>query len=289
MFVAPIRLLNALLMITMPLVLGVYLFRRLGTAWQLFGMGAVTFISSQILHIPFNVWALNPLIDSLGLDLQVTGQLAIVALLLGLSAGLFEEISRYIVYRFWLKGKGDRSWRGALMFGAGHGGIEAIILGVIVTYGFMQLLALKDANLEALIPWDQLEVTRVQVEMYWSAPWYAAILGAVERAATLCFHLSASVLVLQVFRRKNLSWLFLAIGWHAAADALAVFVSRTWNIYIAEALIVLVGLLGLVVVFLLRDPPVEPDGQAPSHVEATPIDIKLQKPSSDHLEDSRYV
>ena len=43
-----VRVLNALLMIAMPLVLGVYLTRKLGVAWRLFGIGAVTFIASML-------------------------------------------------------------------------------------------------------------------------------------------------------------------------------------------------------------------------------------------------
>ena len=96
--------------------------------------------------------------------------------------------------------KRDRTWRSALMFGAGHGGIESVVIGVLVVYGFIQLFALKDANLETLIPIDQVEITRAQIDIFWSVPWYAAILGAVERAATLCFHMSAAVLVLQAIQ-----------------------------------------------------------------------------------------
>ncbi len=289
MFDVIIRSLNALLMIAVPLALGVYLFRKLGTEWRLFGIGAVTFIASQVLHIPFNAWVLNPAVVRFGLDLGVPAQLAVIALLLGLSAGVFEESARYIVYRFWLKEKRDRTWSGALMFGAGHGGIEAIILGVLVIYGFIQLFALKNANLAALIPADQLEITRAQVDLFWSAPWYAALLGAVERAATLCIHLSAAVLVLQAFTRKNILWLFLAVGWHAAVDALAVFASQTWSIYITELLIVGAGFLGLAIIFLLREPPSMPDDGHSAQIEEKSIEIGTQKPSLDNLEDSRYV
>ena len=42
----------ALLMIAMPLALGAYLIRRSRSGWALFLVGAVTFIGSQILHIP---------------------------------------------------------------------------------------------------------------------------------------------------------------------------------------------------------------------------------------------
>jgi uncharacterized membrane protein YhfC len=267
----------------------VYLFRKLAVEWRLFGVGVVTFIASQVLHIPFNAWVLDPVIRRLGLELGVPVQLAVIALLFGLSAGVFEEIARYIVYRLSLKDEGDRSWGSALMFGAGHGGIESIILGVLVAYGFIQLFALKNANLETLIPVHQLEIARAQIDMYWSAPWYAAILGAVERAAALCFHLSASVLVMQVFKRENILWLFLAILWHTLINALAVFASQTWSIYLAEALIVGAGLFGLAIIFFLQETAATPDEQPPPQPGDKLVEIETQKPSLDHLEDSRYV
>jgi len=284
-----IRSLNALLMVAMPLALGVYLYRRLGAEWRLFGIGAVTFIASQVFHIPFNAWVLNPVIEQLGLAVDVPAQLAVIALLVGLSAGIFEEVARYIAYRFQLKAKRDRTWSSALMFGAGHGGVEALILGIFVIYGFIKLFALKDANLEALIPLDQLDAARAQIDLFWSAPWYAAILGAVERAATLCFHMSAAVLVLQAFRRKNIVWLFVAIGWHTVLDAVAVFASQTWSIYLTEALIVGAGFISIGVIFLLRETPSKPDDETPVQNKEKAIEIETQKPSFDDLEDSRYV
>ena len=289
MFDIAIRSLNALLMIAMPLVLGVYLYRRLGTGWRLFGVGALTFIASQLLHIPFNIWVLNPLIRGLDESMASTPYLIVAALLLGLSAGVFEEVARYLVYRFRLRGKRDRNGASALMFGAGHGGIESIIIGVLVIYGFVRLFAYKDASLETLIPIDQVETVRSQVELFWSLPWYGAILGAVERAATLCFHMAATVLVLQVFRRKNILWLFAAIGWHAFYDAMAVYASQTWSVYVTEALIVAAGIASIALIFLLRDKPVGLEDESSAKTDTMPIEIATQKPSIDHLEDSRYV
>jgi uncharacterized membrane protein YhfC len=284
-----IRSLNPLLMIAMPLALGVYLYRKLAAEWRLFGVGALTFIASQIIHIPFNAWVLNPMIKRYSLDPQLSTHLVVIALLFGLSAGVFEEFARYIAYRFRLKDEAERTWRSALMFGAGHGGIEAILLGILVAYGFVRLFALKDADLEILVPLSQLEIARAQVDLFWSAPWYAAILGAVERAATICFHLSAAVIVLQAFRRRNNIWLFLAIGWHTVLDALAVFAAGAWNIYVAEALIVAAGLISLGIIFALRDPPEMPGDDKPREGIGKPIEFESQKPSIDHLEDSRYV
>ena len=150
------------------------------------------------------------------------------------------------------------------------------------------MLAFRDADLSTRVPAEQLELAKMQVEIYWSLPWYIALLGAVERAAAISFHISAAVLVFQVFRRRKIFWLFLAIGWHTLLDAVAVFGMQTWGMYVTEALIVGLGILSVLIVFLLREPGATPDAETPARVEIPRMEIKPLKPSLENLEDSRY-
>jgi uncharacterized membrane protein YhfC len=281
------RILNASLMVAMPLALGVYLARRLKAEWRLYGVGALTFVVSQVLHIPFNAWVLAPAVRSLGLaEARAGWPLALLALLYGLSAGLFEESFRYLVYRFGVKEA--RSWGAGLMFGAGHGGIEAVILGGLALYALVQALSLRGVDLSSIYPPESVELARLQLEAYWGAPWYAALLGAVERAAALLFHLSAAVLVLRSITRRNPLWLGAAIGWHTAINAVGVFAAQNWNIYITELLITAFGLASLTLIFLLRDPE-KPVQQAPPPAERTAIKIQPPEPTLENLDDSRYT
>jgi uncharacterized membrane protein YhfC len=277
-----VRILNPALMLGMPLALGVYLARRYRVEWGLFGAGALIFVGAQVLHIPFNAYLLAPLLEQL--DVQQSGGLLLTALLLGLSAGLFEELARYLGFRYWLKE--GRSWRAALMVGAGHGGIESILLGLLVVYALIQALALRGADLSQVLPAGQIALAEAQLQAYWSAPWYAAILGAVERAATICFHLSASVLVARALTRRNLLWLLLAIGWHTLVDALAVYGIQSWGIYWTEATIVLVGLLSLGLVWWTREAPPSPVALEP--LPLPPIEPRPQPVDRARLDDSRY-
>jgi uncharacterized membrane protein YhfC len=283
------RVLNFSLMILMPVGLALYLSRKLKTEWMLFGIGVLTFVISQVFHIPFNLWVLNPLVSKLGLSLAEHGfELGLVGLIYGLSAGVFEEITRYVGYRLWIKE--ERDWRSALMVGAGHGGIESILLGGVVLLAFVQATTLQGMDLTTIVDVDQVELVRAEIEAYWAAPWHLALLGAVERLATICFHLSATVLVLQSFRRKNGLWVILAVCWHALVDATAVFASRTWNPYITEGLILGLGMVSLVIIFVLKSPDelrVIGIPTAPSEYKAP--EIKAITPSETDLEDSRYV
>ncbi|MBE9525166.1 MAG: YhfC family intramembrane metalloprotease [Chloroflexi bacterium] len=282
-----VRILNPVLMLVMPLVLGVYLARRLKGEWRIFGIGVVTFIGSQVLHIPFNLWVLSPFLEKMGWNGVQSGiSLAFTAMLLGLSAGVFEEAARYIVFRTWLKEK--RDWCSALMFGAGHGGVEAIIVGILALATLIQIMTLRGADLSAVVPADQIELARAQIEAFWALPGYAVLLGALERASAISLHLGATVLVLQAFRRKQIRWLFAAIAWHAALDAVAVYGIQTWGMYITEALILLMAVISLVFVFKLRDPceqrfdTIDP----PQQVQVGPLPSVVL---DERLDESRYT
>ena len=278
----------------LPIVVGLWISKKLSVDLALFGVGAATFIASQLFHIPFNSWVLAPLIERF--DLQIAPgslDLAVFGLVFGFSAGFFEETARYLVYKRWIPK--SRSWKEGLMFGAGHGGIEAVIFGALAFWGFLQLVALKDLSPEALSivagP-EKVELIQSYLTAFWTAPWYYSLLGAVERLSTIAIHLSASLLVLQAFTRKNIGWYFIAVLWHTLVDALAVYGIRTWNVYITEGIILLLGIISLGIVFALRGQ--EPLPKEDYNLESDPVTSPPQlhtepeEITMDKLEDSRY-
>ncbi|HHB91496.1 MAG TPA: YhfC family intramembrane metalloprotease, partial [Anaerolineae bacterium] len=115
--------LSALLAIAMPILVGVFLAKKYGLTWKLFLYGAAAFVLAQLAHIPINL-VLQKFIPALGPD----GNLLAKAVVLSFTAAITEEPARYSV----LKGKLSwaRSWKEALMFGAGHGGLESILIGM---------------------------------------------------------------------------------------------------------------------------------------------------------------
>src|SRR3990172_4226692 len=164
------RGLSALLMIAMPLLLGAYLVRRYRTGWRLFLVGCATFIGSQGLHLPFNAYILNPVLTSLGFSEATKPGLALAAaaILLGLSAGIFEEGTRWLAYRFWIRKA--RTWPQGVVFGSGHGGAEAVILGLLALATLLQLVVLRGQDLASLVPAEQLAAAQAQGEAYWALP-----------------------------------------------------------------------------------------------------------------------
>ncbi len=275
--------LNGFLMIAMPLGLAIYLTRAWKLSWRFWLVGAAVFILSQVGHIPFN-YGVGLLINPTALTWPKTAQTIFSAVFLGLSAGLFEELARYAMFRWWLKDA--RSWRKAVLAGAGHGGVEAIILGVLVFLAFIQLAAYRNIDLSTVVPAAQLELAKAQVADYWSASWYTTLLGALERLFTIPVQITFSVIVLQTFIRKQGFWLWLAVLYHAVIDAVAVLAVPSLGIYWTEALMAGFSLLSLVFLFKLRQP--EPADPEPAPVLLAEIPLKPVEETPENLDNSKF-
>ncbi|MCA9934647.1 MAG: YhfC family intramembrane metalloprotease [Ardenticatenaceae bacterium] len=277
--------LNAFLMIAMPIVLARWIAARRRPGWELAGMGALTFVLSQVGHIPFN-WLVLQRFALIPTDVTVFGNLLIYAAFLGLSSGVFEEGARYLTYRYWATEA--RTWGKGLMLGAGHGGIESLLLGVLVAINYVAMAAIDRGVWMPDIPAEQWPLVQAQVTAVFNAPWYLILLGAVERLFALCLHLAASLLVMQVFVRRQKRWLLAAIGLHGVANGVAVVTAVTWNAYISELALAGVALLSVGIIFALRTPePVEPE--LPLLPEPGPAPALQMDVTAESLENSRYT
>jgi len=284
LFVA--HFLNGFLMIAMPVGLAIYLTNRWKMGGRIWWIGAATFILSQVGHIPFN-WAATKLLNQTGIvNWNPASQLVFNAVFLGISAGIFEEGARYLAMRWWARDA--RSWRGGVMFGAGHGGAEAIILGGLTLYAFLQLVTLRNADLSRLFPANQLALAQSQVKAYWSAAWYASLMGALERLLTIPCQIAMAVMVMQVFIRKNIGWLLLAIGYHALIDGSSVIGLKYLIPVGVEGVVAVFAIISVIIIFLLHQPePAEAiPVPAPAKVVAMPAPIQE---TPENLENTRYL
>jgi uncharacterized membrane protein YhfC len=260
--------------------------RQFKKGWRFFWIGAATFIISQVLHIPFNA-LLTPIFDQFGfIALPLVLQNILLSIFLGLSAGLFEEFSRYFMYKWWAKDA--RSWASGLIAGAGHGGIEAIILGILVLYGYIQMMVVKGTDISTLVTPDQIEAANAQIQAYWTAPWYMTLLGAVERLFTIPLHMACSVLVLQAFTRKKFWWVGLAVFLHALADGVAVFAAQNGVPALGiEGIIGIFAIVSVVIIFVVRtaEPPSE---LLPAVIPMTEFKPGPIEETGENLDNTRY-
>lgn len=116
------------------------------------------------------------------------------AFLLSLSAGVFEETGRYIVFSIMKKRKTDAD---PISFGLGHGGIEAVLL---VAIPFIQSMAMK-------------------------SPFTAeqAFCSGLERISAITLHVALSILVYRCVKAKKGVFVLLAVALHTLFNVVALF------------------------------------------------------------------
>ena len=155
-----------------------------------FGCGVLTFVVFQVLtRIPL----LQLYLPNLTWYFKLVYEYPILhAVFLGLSAALFEELGRYILMSLLMKKK--RSFKNALFFGLGHGGVEAILMVGINT--LLILIYYKGISGQPLM----------------------MLLAGAERLSAMTFHVLWSIMVMFTIKEKRPIYLLLAILTHFLLD-----------------------------------------------------------------------
>ncbi|MBI9044843.1 MAG: YhfC family intramembrane metalloprotease [Anaerolineaceae bacterium] len=214
------NILSISLMIIMPVFLAILLRRRFQVPWILFVLGVVTFILSQVVHIPLNNW-----LTDLGIlpENMLAGEISQLqtAMVMGLTAGLCEELTRAV--GFWFV-KPWRKMEDGLMAALGHGGIESMIFGGVMlaaTVSALIPLVGKDLSTMDLIP-EQIQVINQQISTYINSD-VLPFSPLLERLLAITLHSAFSLLVLDAVRHKRWDYLFAAILYHTLVDAVLVY------------------------------------------------------------------
>ncbi len=242
-----------------PLVIAWFAWRHLRVAWRYFAYGAVIFLIFQLISRVPLVMALQGMLAT---QLQASRMWLLGWIAgLSLSAGLAEEIGRYLGYR-WLF-REEKTWARAVMYGLGHGGLESMVLVAGLTLmGLINLIALSTMDISTLpLTAEQQEQIRQQLAAVAAQPDWLPLVGAWERLWTLPVHVALSVMVLQVFRRGQAWWLWLAVAAHTLVNLVAVGMAPVFGlqgmdaIWAPEIVVTIAGMAGMWVIWRLRDAP----------------------------------
>jgi uncharacterized membrane protein YhfC len=246
--------LAALGMILLPLIAGFFVARKFKLSFKdfrkLFIAGVLTFIASQVLHIPV-VFGLTTLFSNGIIPSPNTSVVLMFnAIVLGLLAGIFEESARYILFK-WIRKSSD-TWQNGIVIGLGHGGIEAILIGILAVTTLIQMIAMKNIpDLSTMgIPAEQIELVKTQIDSYWSQSSIVPYFGLMERMSAMSLHVGLSSFVLLSIVTNQKKWFWLALLWHALVDAFAVYAfpsfsameNSTLGIFIFETLLMIISI-----------------------------------------------
>ena len=236
--------------IALPVVLLIVVHKKTKARMAMAVIGAATFflfamVLEQILHA---------VVLGVGGE-RITGNIWIYGLYGGLAAGLFEEVGRFVAMRFAMKKQ--LNLPNALMYGVGHGGIEAIlIVGLASVSNLVTSIMINAGTLEASLgALDQAtkEATLTQLSALWTTPSYQFFLSGIERIVAVTLHIALSVLVFQAVKLGKKRYWFLAFAIHAGVDFVTVVAANYLNLVLVEVMLaVLVAGVVVLTVSLCR-------------------------------------
>ena len=220
--------------IALPVVLLIVVHKKTKARMAMAVIGAATFflfamVLEQILHA---------VVLGVGGE-RITGNIWIYGLYGGLAAGLFEEVGRFVAMRFAMKKQ--LNLPNALMYGVGHGGIEAIlIVGLASVSNLVTSIMINAGTLEASLgALDQAtkEATLTQLSALWTTPSYQFFLSGIERIVAVTLHIALSVLVFQAVKLGKKRYWFLAFAIHAGVDFVTVVAANYLNLVLVEVML----------------------------------------------------
>lgn len=210
-----------LVAILFPIVLLIVLYVRKRISLLSAAVGALVFLVFQLLtRIPLlNVLSTQPWYQ------QMAGNVILIGLFLSLTAGLFEEIGRYLAFRFVLRNR--RQIKNGVAYGVGHGGFEAIVLvGLTYVNNLVYSMLINSGQYDALIGSVLGDVGQTVRDQLVNTPAYVFALAGVERVFAIVAHIALSLVVLLGVRRGRFVYVIYAILLHTLLNFPLVYLSQ---------------------------------------------------------------
>lgn len=181
----------------------------------------------------------------------LTGSLWLYAIYGGLAAGLFEETGRFLAMKFCMKNTLNRE--NAILYGIGHGGIEAIlVVGMTYVNNLIYSLLINSGSLASLLSvydTDTQQTILQQLTLLGATPSYLFYMAGVERIGAMLLHVVLSYLVYLAVRNRKAGLYVLSILLHALMDAGMILLSSRLPLILCEVILIAVVLLLAFVLF----------------------------------------
>lgn len=233
--------------VVLPIVLCILVCKKTRARISSFFIGAATFVLFVlILESIMHQVVLGATGDT------ITGNIWFYALYGGMAAGVFEETGRYLAMRLCMRKTLDKP--NAILYGVGHGGIEAILLigltyvsnltiAVLINSGLAPtMLAVYDVN-STLYQQVQEQLLAIATTPSWQF-----FIGGLERISAITAHICLSYLVYLAVKERKLPYYLLAILLHFLMDAIAVVAMKYLPIIAVEIILLLyASLFGYIV------------------------------------------
>lgn len=235
--------LTLLFLIAAAIILPVFIRKKWETAISPYFIGyGVFFVFVLILEQLMHLAVLGAAGEAL------TGNMWLYALYGGLAAGIFEEAGRFLAMKLMMK-KHHGKPHNALMYGAGHGCFEALMLvGLTMVNNLIYSAMINAGQAQVLVdavPEEQKETMRTVISQLCDQPAYMWAMTGFERVTAIMLQISFSVLVWTAVVNKKTAFLPLAVFFHAFVDGVLVILQSSGVNYILLEAILFVLSLGI--------------------------------------------
>lgn len=230
--------------IGIPIIGFIYFSSKKRKAMRPFFIGMLIFIVFQMLtRIPL----LNYVLPNAIWFIKLSNNPYLYGLFLGLTAGIFEEVGRYIAFKYMLK-KNNRLVDG-ISYGFGHGGIEAMLIAGITCINLLvYVIAINNGSFDSLMSSYSSNISNSVLNQCMSLTGITSALIGFERICAMIMHVGFSLIVLYGIRENKIKYLFIAILAHTIVDAPIVVLQ---NVFKIDVIGIELYVLGCTIVMLI--------------------------------------
>lgn len=235
-------LITLLIAFFFPIGLWIYFYKRERISGIAVLVGALTFFVSQILlRMP-----LLQLIQGQSWFAAIGKNIWLLFLFLSLTAGIFEEVGRFLSFKFLLRRKLE--WKNGIAFGIGHGGIEAILLtGLTYINNIVFSLMINSGAFGQVSGTLTQGFSEYIVSSLTNTNPIMFLFAGFERIFAIIAHIAFSITVLYGVKYKKGTYLLYAILGHTLLNLPAVILSHYFGLW-SEVYVFVFAVLSIFVI-----------------------------------------
>ena len=167
------------------------------------------------------------------------------------AAAVFEETGRILAMKLCMKKRLD--FPNALMYGFGHGGMEAVLLGGLANISTLRSMLMINSgamqNALAALPAESASQALTQLSSLWTTPALLFFVSGIERIGAIILHIGLSLLIYRAVTSGKRGVAVLAYAIHFVVDFLTMAFAAVLPVYLLE-IVVLALTVGTLVLSL---------------------------------------
>jgi uncharacterized membrane protein YhfC len=164
-----------------------------------------------------------------------------------LAAGVFEEVGRFVMFKFLLKN--NREWKDGLGYGLGHAGIETLFVGAMSYINALVMsLAINSGTINELLKNQDAATIETVKNSLVNSTLLTTSMGVFERIFAFIIQIALTFIVLYAIRERKNIYLLVAILIHALIDFAPALYQMKFitNLYLIEGIVFVFAVISFI-------------------------------------------